>query len=118
VSEAIGRPVTAEDAIGGIRAGTIEAAEPLDRVIEALSIAVSTVVNVFNPTTLFVHGGLLEAADDVFSRLLDRVKHAALTPSLADCRIVKARGSKRTGVLAGIIEHVMSAAVPRLGGLS
>ncbi len=118
VSEALGRPVTAEDAIAGIRNGTIEAAEPLDRVIEALAIAVSTVVNIFNPSTLFVHGGLLEAADDVFPRLLDRVKHAALTPSLAECRIVKARGSKRTGVLAGIIEHVTSAAVPRLGGLS
>jgi hypothetical protein len=79
---------------------------------------VSAVVNIFNPATLFVHGGLFGVADDVFPRLLDRVKHASLTPSLADCRIVQARGSKRTGALAGIIQHVTDAAVPRLGGLS
>lgn len=118
VSEAIGRSVTAEDAITGLRSGEIEAAAAVDRVIDSLALAVSTVVNIFNPTTLFVHGGLFEAAADVFPRLLDRVKHAALTPSLADCRIVRARGSKRTAALASIIEHVTSEMVPRLGGLS
>lgn len=118
VSESIGRTVTAEEAIAGLRNGSIEAAAALDRVIDGLAVAVSAVVNIFNPATLFVHGGLLAAGDDVFPRLLDLVKHAALTPSLADCRIVRARGSKRTGALAGIIDHVTSTAVPRLGGLA
>lgn len=118
VSEAIGRPVTPDEAIAGLRSGTMHAAAAIDRVIDALAVAVSAVVNIFNPATLFVHGGLFGVADDVFPRLLDRVKHASLTPSLADCRIVQARGSKRTGALAGIIQHVTDAAVPRLGGLS
>jgi predicted NBD/HSP70 family sugar kinase len=118
VSEAIGRPVTPDEAIAGLRTGTIHAADALERVIDALSVAVSAVVNIFNPATLFMHGGLFAAADDVFPRLLDLVKQASLTPSLADCRIVQARGSKRTGALAGIIQHVTDAAVPRLGGLS
>ena len=118
VSEAIGRPVTPDEAIAGLRSGTIHAADALERVIDALSVAVSAVVNIFNPATLFVHGGLFAAADDVFPRLLDLVKQASLTPSLADCRIVQARGSKRTGALAGIIQHVTDAAVPRMGGLS
>lgn len=118
VSEAIGRPVTPDEAFAGLRSGTIHAADALERVIDALSVAVSAVVNIFNPATLFVHGGLFAAADDVFPRLLDLVKQASLTPSLADCRIVQARGSKRTGALAGIIQHVTDAAVPRLGGLS
>jgi len=118
VSESAGRPVTAEDAIAGICAGTIDAPEALDTVIEYLAVAVSAVVNIFNPSTLFVHGGVLAAADDVFPRLLDLVKHTVLRPSLTACRIVRARGSKRTGALAGIIDHVTSAAVPRLGGLS
>jgi predicted NBD/HSP70 family sugar kinase len=118
VSEAIGRPVTPDEAIAGLRSGTIHAADALERVIDALSVAVSAVVNIFNPATLFVHGGLFAAAADVFPRLLDLVKQASLTPSLADCRIVQARGSKRTGALAGIIQHVTDAAVPRLGGLS
>jgi predicted NBD/HSP70 family sugar kinase len=118
VSEAIGRPVGAEEAIAGLRDGSIVAPAAIDRVVDALAVAVSAVVNIFNPATLFVHGGLLSAADDVFPRLLDLVRGAALAPALTDCRIVRARGSKRTGALAGIIEHVMSAAVPRLGGLS
>ena len=118
VSEAIGRPVTPDEAIAGLRSGTVHAADALERVIDALSVAVSAVVNIFNPATLFVHGGLFAAADDVFPRLLDLVKQASLTPSLADCRIVQARGSKRTGALAGIIQHVTDAAVPRMGGLS
>ncbi len=118
VSEAIGRPVGAEEAIAGLRDRSIVAPAAIDRVIDALAVAVSAVINIFNPATLFVHGGLLATADDVFPRLVDLVRRTALAPTFTDCRIVRARGSKRTGALAGIIEHVVNAAVPRLGGLS
>jgi len=115
VSEKLGRRVAADDAIAGIRSGSIEAAAELEKIIDYLAVTVAAVINIFNPTTLFVHGALLSAADDVFARLLDRVRHSVLSPALADCRIIRARGSKRTGALAGIIDHFISSLVPRAG---
>lgn len=116
VSEKVGRTLSTDEVITGIRDGSIVADDELERTIEHLAMAASAVINVFNPSTLFVHGVMLSTKDDVYSRFLDHVAQAALTPSLAACRIVKARGSKRTGALAGIIEHVTSTILPRMGG--
>ena len=118
VSEKLARPLTSDEVIAGIRDGSISADDELGRTLEFLAVAVSAVVNIFNPSTLFVHGAMLSANDDVYPRFLDHVARTAITPSLAACRIVRARGSKRTGALAGIIEHVTSTILPRMGGTS
>ena len=118
VSEKLGRPLTSDEVMAGIRDGSISADEELKRTIEHLAVAASAVINIFNPSTLFVHGAMLSANDDVYPRFLDHVTRAALTPSLTTCCIVRARGSKRTGALAGIIEHVTSTILPRMGGPS
>ena len=116
VSEKLGRVFSTEDVLAGIRDGTIVADDAIERTIEHLAMAASAVINIFNPSTLFVHGGMLSTNDAVYPRFLDHLKQAALTPSLTACRIVKARGSKRTGALAGIIENMTSAILPRMGG--
>ena len=79
---------------------------------EYLAIAIATVINIFNPTTLFVHGTLLAAHPDRFARVLDRVKQRTLTASLADCTIVATRSSKRQGAIAGIMHHLTNAWAP------
>jgi N-acetylglucosamine repressor len=81
-------------------------------VTEYLAIAIATVINIFNPTTLFVHGTLLAADRDRFARVLERVKQRTLTASLADCTIVATRSSKRQGAIAGIMHHLTNAWAP------
>ena len=77
-----------------------------------LAIAIAAVINIFNPTTLFVHGTLLAAHPDRFARVLERVKQRTLTASLADCTIVATRSSKRQGAIAGIMHHLTNAWAP------
>lgn len=83
-------------------------------VTEYLAIAIAAVINLFNPTTLFVHGSLLASSPDRFSKVVERVKQRALTASLADCTIVATRSSKRQGALAGIMHHLTNTWAPSL----
>jgi len=83
-------------------------------VVEYLAIAIAAVINIFNPTTLFVHGTLLAGNTARFDRVLERVRQRALTATLADCRVVPTRSSKRQGAIAGIIHHLTHAWAPSI----
>lgn len=113
VSKRIGREVSIEETVRLIRAGEIDAREELEATCEYLAIGVSAVINIFNPTTLFVHGKLLGAGEDVFEEILRHVQQRTLRPSLADCRVLQARGSKRQGAVAGMIHHLTDSWAPR-----
>jgi N-acetylglucosamine repressor len=86
----------------------------LRTVTEYLAIAIAAVINIFNPTTLFVHGELLAGSPERFARVLERVRQRTLTASLADCTIVATKSSKRQGAVAGIIHHLTNACAPSL----
>ena len=66
----------------------------------------AAVINLFNPSKLFLYGRLLDARDGLFDELLDRTRRRALAPSMADCEVIRARGSKRLGAVAGIIHRL------------
>jgi len=83
-------------------------------VTEYLAIAIAAVINIFNPTTLFVHGTLLVAAEERFARVLERVKQRTLTASLADCTILATRSSKRQAAIAGIMHHLTQGCAPSI----
>jgi len=83
-------------------------------VVEYLAIAIAAVINIFNPTTLFVHGTLLTGHAERFDRVLEQVRQRALTATLADCRVVPTRSSKRQGAIAGIIHHLTHAWAPSI----
>ena len=69
-------------------------------------------INLFNPATLFVYGRLFELEDDLFARVCNEARRRSLGPSFADCELVRARGSKRQGAIAGIIEYLTDSLVP------
>jgi predicted NBD/HSP70 family sugar kinase len=83
-------------------------------VTEYLAIAIATVVNIFNPTALFVHGTLLAGSPERFAKVLERVRQRALTATLADCTITPTKSSKRKGAVAGIIHHLTQACAPAI----
>jgi len=81
---------------------------------EYLAIAIAAVINIFNPTTLFVHGVLLAGSEERFARVLERVKQRTLTASLADCTILATRSSKRQAAIAAIMHHLTNAWAPSI----
>jgi N-acetylglucosamine repressor len=74
-------------------------------------VALSAVVNLFNPSKLFLHGRFLDATPELFPRLLELTRQRALAPSMADCEVVRARGSKQLGAIAGIIRRLTTGRV-------
>ena len=86
--------------------------EAIEVMVEYLGIGVAAVINLFNPSTVFIHSCLLGASDALFDRLVAAARARTLAPTFADCRIVRARGSKRQGAAAAIIEHLLSGLVP------
>jgi N-acetylglucosamine repressor len=103
-----------DDVLGRLREGDARLEEPLRQTCEYLAMAVGAVINIFNPSTLFVHGRLLEAREGLFNYLQELIRRRALGPALAACRVVQARGNKHLGALAAIVSHKLDALAPRL----
>jgi len=112
MAERIGQPLSVEGAASRLAATPADFQPDVDSVSEYLAIAIAAVINIFNPTTLFVHGTLLVAAEDRFAHVLERVRQRTLTASLADCTIVPTRLSKRQGAIAGIMHHLTNTWAP------
>jgi predicted NBD/HSP70 family sugar kinase len=114
VSEQLGRSLDAAAVERLLAERPGEFAGPVETVTEYLAIAIAAVINIFNPTTLFVHGTLLAGSPERFAQVLERVRQRTLTASLADCTITPTRSSKRQGAVAGIIHHLTQAWAPAI----
>ena len=112
VSERIGRRVDISEVVAAVGRGELTVTAELEVVCKRLAFALATVINLFNPATLFVYGRLFELEDDLFARVCDQARRRSLGPSFADCELVRARGSKRLGAVAGIIEYLTDSLVP------
>jgi predicted NBD/HSP70 family sugar kinase len=112
VSQSLGRAVSVEEVLQLARTGEYHPRREVERTRRYLAVGLAAVINLFNPSTLFVHGRLFELGADVFAELLEDTRQRALPPSFADCRIVLARGSKRQGAIAAILEHLTEAMAP------
>jgi len=114
LAEKLGRPLSLDEAAAliGERPGDFQ--HEIRTITEYLAIAIAAVINIFNPTTLFVHGVLLAGSEDRFARVLERVKQRTLTASLADCTILATRSSKRQAAIAGIMHHLTNAWGPSI----
>ena len=112
VSQRVGRKLDFEEMAALVEAGQLTLGEELDTLCTYLAVALAVVINLFNPASVFVHGKLFGLDPDLFPRLLKETKLRALSPSFAECRIVQARGSKRQGAIAAVIDHLIDAIVP------
>jgi predicted NBD/HSP70 family sugar kinase len=115
VSERLGRRLTVEEIIAQVQAGKLQADGEFTRVLEYLAVGLAAVINLFNPQKLFLHGHFFDGRPDLFGRLLELTRRRALPPSMADCQILRARGSKRLGAVAGIIRRITTGREDPLG---
>jgi N-acetylglucosamine repressor len=106
VGRRIGRKLSMDDVIAGVQAGKITLGPEFDEVIEYLSVGLAAVINIFNPAKLFIYGRFLDADPSLFERLLAATKRRTLAPSLAECEIIRAQGSKRQGAIAAVLYRI------------
>ena len=109
VGRNLNRTVGIEEALALVQSGRGPLAGELHETAKYLSIAVAAVVNLFNPTTVFVHSKLFAADEDLFQRVVDLTAKRALGPSFADCRILRAKGTKLQGAVAAAVQRVTNA---------
>jgi predicted NBD/HSP70 family sugar kinase len=91
--------------------------QPIEEVcqtLEYLAIAVATVVNLFNPSAIFILGRMFDAQDNMFQQLQNLVRQRALAAPMADCRIFRSQTNKLQGAVAGIVSHLTSALAPKV----
>jgi N-acetylglucosamine repressor len=113
-SRKIGRSVDPDEVIELARSGAVDLRTELREVAGFVSVAVSAVINLFNPATVFIHTPLFEIDPSLFETVVEGAGARALPPSFADCRVVRAKGSKRQGAVAGIIQHLTDSVAPEL----
>jgi predicted NBD/HSP70 family sugar kinase len=114
VSRRLGREVDIDELIRLTRSGEVDPRQDCKEVVHYLAIGLATVINIFNPSTLFIHGQLFDIDQGLFAHVLEQTRKRTLAPSFADCRIIRARGSKRQGAVAGVIQHLIDSVVPEL----
>ncbi|MBC8352503.1 MAG: ROK family transcriptional regulator [Planctomycetes bacterium] len=114
VSERIGRRIEINEIVDAVQRRELDVQNELQAVCNRLAFALATAINLFNPATLFVYGRLFELEDGLFERVCDETRRRSLGPSYADCKLIRARGSKRQGAVAGIIEYLTDSLVPDL----
>ncbi len=112
ISQRLGRAVTIEEALQLVRDGRLDPAWELAAAGRYVAVAMAAVINLFNPSTLIVHGRLFAMDPALFPRVLEETARRARPPSFADCRIIQARGSKRQGAVAAMIDYLTSSLAP------
>ncbi len=112
VSQRLGKPLDMDRLLHDLQRGTLRASRELKRTCEHLAFALATVINVFNPATIFVHSRMLDADETLFSRLVEETGRRAIGPSFDACRLQRAHGSKQQGAIAGIIQYLTDSRVP------
>jgi N-acetylglucosamine repressor len=114
VSRLLGRRAGIDEAIEAMQSGRVDASDVLERFVDYLAIGVAAVINIFNPSTLFLHGKLLRSDTSVFNRVLTAAGKRSLKPNFGDCSILQSQGDKRLGAVAGIIRNLADEIAPSL----
>lgn len=113
-SRKLGRGVSVDEVIELAKSGAVDLTAELREVAGFVAVAVAAVINLYNPGTVFIHTPLFEIDATLFDLVVAKAGARALPPSFADCTIVRARGSKRQGAVAGIIQHLTDSVAPEL----
>lgn len=106
----LGRNVIFED----IAREGIDVSMELERTISYVAIALSTIVNIFNPQAIFVHGLLFDLNPEVLPMAIEKVQQRSLAPSRRGLVIERAQGDKLYGALTGLLDHVFASVGPVL----
>jgi predicted NBD/HSP70 family sugar kinase len=117
VSSKFGRRLDIDEVVDLVRSGRLEMEAEIRELVGHLSIALTAVINIFNPSTLFLNGRLLDLQEDLFLRVLEETSRRALKPPFEECRIVRARGNKMQGAVAAALQHLIESLSSPVGSI-
>jgi N-acetylglucosamine repressor len=106
ISERLGRRLTMDEMLAGVRSGSIVPGPEFEEVLQYLAVGLAAAVNLFNPRMLFVYGRFFDADSGLFARLVELTKKRALGPSMAECEIIRAQIDKSQGAIAAVMHHI------------
>lgn len=97
-----------------VRQGYVDVSQELDSALRYLSIGLASIVNIFNPEAVIIHGKILDLQEDVLPRLTEAMRSRALGPSSEHVQILHAHGAKQDGALAGLLDELFASIGPKL----
>ncbi len=86
-----------------VTSGRVDVSAELPQLSTYLSVAMSAVINIFNPRRLFVYGECFDLQSDLFEKTIVATRQRTLRPSMDDCEILRTRANKQLGALAAAI---------------
>jgi N-acetylglucosamine repressor len=114
ISAKAGKTMNIAKAFEAVRSGELNADAELDRAVEFLAIGIAALVNIFNPAAVLVLARMFDIREGLFEQLLEIVQRRALSPVVADCKIMRASCSKLQSAIAGTIHHLTSVLGPKV----
>jgi N-acetylglucosamine repressor len=108
----LARPVGVDEVIELARSGAVDLSDELAAMADALAIAAAAVVNLYNPAVVFLHSPLFGTVPGLLDRVAAGAAGRSLPPSFADCRVLRADGSKRKGAVASVIQQLTESVAP------
>ncbi len=114
VGELTGSQCSFDEAVQLARSGNREVLNLLEQTSEYLAVAMAAVINILNPETLLIYSKLLDVHEDFFSSTIELTGKRALKKPFKDCRIIRVKGGKCDGAIAGVIHHLTKSLAPSL----
>lgn len=106
MSKRVGRRLSLEEAQEILETKASDFADDVAIVAEHVAIAIAAVVNLFNPTNLFVHSGLFAQDPARLADCLERVQRRALAGSLGSCTIARSTTTREQASISAIIPDI------------
>ena len=91
--------VTVKDVFDAAKKGDRFANEIFERVVNALSVGIGSILNIFNPEIVVLGGGIAQAGDFLLDPVRERVRNHVLPSILDTYRITKSELNKEAGIL-------------------
>ncbi|MGL6076434.1 MAG: ROK family transcriptional regulator [Fimbriiglobus sp.] len=109
IAKTLGKPLTVEEAYQQIAQNPDRFREEISETEFYLSLGLAAILNLFNPTTIFLYTKLGTADPHFWQHIREAVRERALAPNFQECELRPASATKAQGALAGIIRHITNA---------
>jgi predicted NBD/HSP70 family sugar kinase len=116
-AEALGRQIDLRDALKLYRDENPLVRTAAAETSEWMAIAMSSTINIFNPSQLVIHSQLLHVDSDLYQKTIASACKRSLRASFRDCRVHLSVADKRRGAIAGIIQHLTDCWAPSVAQL-
>lgn len=106
--------LTMDQLIDQVSKGELNIEKELDKTLDYLSVGVAMIINILNPSKVFIFGRMFEINDTIFSDLQERISKRALAPSVGQCTISRTAVNRKTGTIVGVSNHIFESVGPTI----